>query len=226
VGGSLSLGLPAGIGPGQHALGPTSADDKPSAYLWLGVRDAGPNAPQPATYTSEGGGSLTLTRRDQTAISGEVDITLVSRDDPADMITLTAAFNEIPYEVGPEVALVETTGAVTALDESMPDDPLINFFTPAKAVETADGLVLSLGKFGPKLELRLPAGARGAFTAGPDAPASVSFADVPVRGEGRLERKDGRLSGNVTAHLDAHDQVDGAGSVTLRFAEIPLEHDE
>jgi hypothetical protein len=86
--------------------------------------------------------------------------------------------------------------------------------------------VLSLGKFGPKLELRFPAGARGAFTAGPDAPASVSFAGVPVRGEGRLERQDGRLSGTVTAHLGAHGQVDGAGSVTLRFAEVPLEHDE
>ena len=223
---SLGLGLPKGIGTGQHDLGPTSTDDRPSAYLWMSVRDAGPNAPRPATYTSEGGGNLTLTRRDQTAISGSADITFVSRDDPADTIALTATFNEIPYEAGPEVTLVETTGAVTGLDESMPDDPLINFFTPAKAVETGDGLVLSLGKFGPKLELRFPAGARGAFTAGPDAPASVTFAGMPVRAEGRLERKEGRLSGNVTAKLGAHDQIDGAGSVTLRFAEVPLERGE
>lgn len=220
---TLSLGLPAGIGAGQHEIGPTSADDRPSAYLWMSVRDAGPNAPRPATYTSEGGGSLTLTRRDQTAISGSTEISFVSRDDSADTITLSATFNEIPYETGPEVTLVETTGAVTELDESMPDDPLINFFTPAKAVETGDGLVLSLGKFGPKLELRFPAGASGAFTAGPGAPVAITFAGVPVSGEGRLERDSGRLSGEVTAELGSHDQVDGAGSLSLRFAEIPLE---
>ncbi|NBD29458.1 MAG: hypothetical protein GVY31_05400 [Alphaproteobacteria bacterium] len=223
---SLSLGLPAGIETGQHGIGPTSADDKPSAYLWMSVRDAGPNAPRPATYTSEGGGALTLARRDQTAISGSAEITFVSRDDPADTITLTAWFNEIPYEAGPEVTLVQTTGAVTALDQSMPDDPLINFFTPAKAVETGDGLVLSLGKFGPRLELRFPAGYSGPFTAGPEAPISITFADIPVSAEGRLERDEGHLSGAVTAKLGAHDQVDGAGSVTLRFAEIPLERDE
>ena len=223
---SLSLGLSAGIGAGQHVIGPTSTDDEPSAYLWMSVRDAGPNAPRPAAYTSEDGGSLTLTRRDRTAISGSAEITFVSRDDPADTITLTATFNEIPYEAGPEVTLIETTGAVTALDNAMPDDPLINFFTPAKAVETGDGLVLSLGEFGPKLELTFPGGARGAFTAGPDALASVTFAGVPVRAEGRLDRKEGRLSGTVTAQLDAHDQVDGAGSVTLSFAEIPVEPGE
>ena len=202
---------------------PTDTDDLSSAYLWMSLRDAGPNAPRPATYTSEGGGILTLTRRDQAAITGTVEITFVSRDDSADKITLSAEFNEIPYTRGPEVSMVETTGAVTALDESMPDDPLINFFTPANAVENSDGLVLSLGKFGPKLELAFPAGYSGAFTAGPEAPVSISFAGVPVRAEGRLERKDGRLSGEVTAKLDTHDQVDGAGSVTLRFSNIPVE---
>jgi len=52
---------------------------------------------------------------------------------------------------------------------------------------------------------------------------SISFAGVPVRAEGRLERNDGRLSGDVTAKLDSHDQVDGTGSVTLRFSDIPVE---
>ena len=220
---SLSLGLPQEIGTGTHEIGPTDTDDLSSAYLWMSPRDAGPNAPRPATYTSEGGGMLTLTRRDQTAITGTVEITFVSRDDPADTITLSAEFNEIPYTRGPEVSMVETTGAVTALDESMPDDPLINFFTPANAVETSDGLVLSLGKFGPKLELAFPAGYSGAFTAGPEAAVSISFAGVPVRAEGRLERNDGRLSGDVTAKLGSHDQVDGTGSVTLRFSDIPVE---
>ncbi|WP_372922046.1 WG repeat-containing protein [Roseovarius sp.] len=219
---SLSLKLPEGIDPGQYETGPTSVDDRPSAYLWISVRDAGPNAPRPATYTSEGGGRLTLARRDQTAITGTAEITFVSRDDPADEVTLSADFNEIPYEAGPEVTIVETTGAVTTLDESMPDDPLINFFTPANATKTSDGLVLSLGKFGPKLQLDFPAGYSGDFTAGPKAPVSITFAGVPVSAEGRLDRDNGRLSGDVTAKLDAHDQVEGAGSVTLRFADIPV----
>lgn len=223
---TLSLGLPKGIGTGKHETGPTSADDRPSAYLWISVRDAGPNAPRPATYTSEGGGRLNLVRRDQSAITGTAKITFVSRDDPADEITLSADFNEIPYEAGPEVTLVETTGAVTQLDESMPDDPLINFFTPATAVESGDKLVLSLGKFGPKLELGFPAGYSGAFTAGADAPVSITFAGVPVRAEGHLERSDDRLSGDLTAKLGAHDQVDGVGSVTLRFADLPVEGGE
>jgi hypothetical protein len=217
------MALPKGIGPGRHEIGPTSADDRPSAYLWMSVRDAGPNAPRPATYTSEGGGSLTLERRDRTAISGSVEITFVSRDDPGDEITLSARFNQIPYDVGAEVSLVETTGAVAALDESMPDDPLINFFTPARAVESNDRLVLSLGKFGPKLELDFRAGHVGPFTAGPDAPVSVTFAGVEVAADGRLERSDGRLSGDVTARLGAHDRIDGAGSVTVRFAHVPVE---
>ncbi len=224
---SLSLGLPEGIGTGTHEIGATENDESPSAYLWMSVRDAGPNAPRPATYTSEGGGSLTLTRRDQSAITGSVEITFVSRDDPADEITLSAMFNEVPYTAGPEVTLVETTGAVTELDQSMPDDPLINFFTPAKAVETDDGLVLSLGKFGPKLQLSFPTGYSGAFTAGADAPVSITFADAPVSAEGSLERsEDGRLSGEVTAKLGAQDQVDGEGSVTLRFASVPVERGE
>lgn len=220
---SLSLKLPEGIGAGQYETGPPRVDDLPSAYLWLSVRDAGPNAPRPATYTSEKGGSLTLTRRDQTAITGRAEITFVSRDDPADKIMLSAQFNDIPYNAGPEVTMVETTGAVTELDKSMPDDPLINFFTPANAVETSDTLVLSLGEFGPKLELRLPAGYSGDFTAGPQAPVSITFAGVPVSAEGRLDRDNGRLSGDVTAKLDAHDQVEGAGRVTLRFSGIPVE---
>lgn len=220
---SLSLGLPEGIGPGRHAIGPTSAEDKPSAYLWMSVRDAGPKAPRPATYTSQGGGSLTLERRDQTAITGDVEITFVSRDDPADEVTLSARFNEIPYEAGAEVVLVKTTGAVTALDESMPDDPLINFFTPAKAVRDGKTLTLSLGKFGPKLELVFPAGHDGRFEAGPEAPVSVSFAGVPVSAEGRLSRDAGSLSGELTARLGAHEQVDGAGTVTLRFSNLPVE---
>lgn len=221
---TLSMGLPEGIGTGRHEVGPTSADDDlPSAYLWMSVRDAGPNAPRTATYTSEGGGSLTLERRDQTAISGTVEITFMSRDDPADEIKLSARFNDIPYDVGAEVILVEMTGAVTALQETMPDDPLINFFTPARAVEGSDTLVLSLGKFGPKLELDFPAGHVGAFTAGPDAPVSITFAGVEVSGNGHLERSEGRLSGDLTARLGAHDQVDGAGSVTVRFAKVPLE---
>ncbi|WP_297774550.1 WG repeat-containing protein [uncultured Roseovarius sp.] len=220
---TLSMGLPKGIGVGRHEIGPTSSDDLPSAYLWMSVRDEGPNAPSPATYTSQKGGSLTLERRDQAAISGAVEITFVSRDDPGDEITLSARFNQIPYDVGAEVILVETTGAVTALDKSMPDDPLINFFTPARAVERNDRLVLSLGKFGPKLELDFPTGYVGPFNAGPNAPVSITFADVEVAADGRLERSDGRLAGEVTARLGAHDQVDGAGSVTVRFAEIPVE---
>lgn len=222
---TLSLGLPEGIGTGTHEIGPTSAESRPSAYLWMSVREAGPNAPRPATYTSEGG-TLTLSQRDQTAITGKVEITFASQDDPSHEITLSARFNEIPYEAGPEVSVVETTGAVTALDEAMPDDPLINFFTPAKAVESDERLKLSLGKYGPKLELDFPTGYDGAFTAGPDAEALITFAGVPVNAEGRLERSDGRLSGDVTAELSAHDQVDGAGSVTLRFAGIPVESDE
>ncbi len=224
---SLSLGLPQGIGPGTHEVGPTNKNKFPSAYLWMSVRDAGPNAPRPATYTSKGGGSLTLARRDQDAITGKAEITFVSRDDPSDEVTLAANFHEIPYLAGPEVTLVETTGAVTALDESMPDDPLINFFTPAKAVEGEDRLVLSLGKFGPKLELDFPAGHSGTFTAGAGAPVSITFAGKPVSGKGRLERsEDGGLGGKLTAKLGAHEQVDGAGSVTLRFADIPVENGE
>lgn len=224
---SLSLGLPQGIGPGTHQIGPTGKDELPSAYLWMSVQGAGPNAPRPATYTSQGGGSLTLARRDHDAITGKAEITFVSRDDPSNQVTLTADFDEIPYSAGPEVTLVETTGAVTALDESMPDDPLINFFTPAKAVEGEDRLVLSLGKFGPKLELDFPAGHSGTFTAGADAPVSITFAGMPVSAEGRLERsQDGHLGGALTAKLGAHDQVDGAGSVTLRFADIPVESGE
>jgi hypothetical protein len=224
---SLSLGLPQGVGTGTHQIGPTGEDDLPSAYLWMSVRDAGPNAPRPATYTSAGGGGLTLARRDQGAITGRAEITFVSRDDPADTVTLTADFDEIPYSAGPEVTLVETTGAVTALDASMPDDPLINFFTPAKAVESEDRLVLSLGKFGPKLELDFPAGHSGAFTAGAEAPVSITFAGMPVSAKGRLERSpEGHLRGDLTAKLGAHEQVDGAGSVTLRFADIPLESAE
>ena len=224
---SLSLGLPQGIGPGTHQIGPTGKDELPSAYLWMSVSDAGPNGPRPATYTSKGGGSLTLARRDQDAITGKAEITFVSRDDPSDEMTLAADFDEIPYSAGPEVTLVETTGAVTALDESMPDDPLINFFTPAKAVEGEDRLVLSLGKFGPKLELDFPAGHSGTFTAGADAPVSITFAGMPVSAEGRLERsEDGGLGGELTAELGAHDQVDGSGSVSLRFADIPVESGE
>ena len=221
----LSLGLPEGIETGRKKVGATSAENLPSAYLWMSRRDAGPNTPRPATYTSQSG-TLTLSQRNQTSITGTVEITFASRDEPSDEIILSARFNEIPYEAGPEVSVVETTGAVTALDESMPDDPLINFFTPAKAVESEDRLVLSLGEYGPKLELDLPAGHDGAFTAGPDADVSITFAGMPVTAEGQLERSDGRLSGDVTAELGAHEQVDGAGSVTVRFAEIPVESDE
>ena len=224
---SLSLGLPEEIGPGTHEIGPTDKDKLPSAYLWMSVSDAGPNAPRPATYTSKGGGSLTLARRDQDAITGKAEITFVSRDDPSDEVTLAADFEEIPYSAGPEVTLVETTGTVTALDESMPDDPLINFFTPAKAVEGEDKLVLSLGKFGPKLELDFPAGHSGTFTAGADAPVSITFAGMPVSAKGSLERsEDGGLGGELTAELGAHDQLEGAGSVTLRFAGLPVESGE
>lgn len=222
---SLSIGLPARLGPGDHAVQDPMNDAAVSAYLWMSVQDVGPNAEQPATYTSSGGGMLTLESRGE-AITGTFEATMVSRDASEDTIAVKADFNAIPYTRGPEVTMVETTGAVTALDESMPDDPLINFFTPANAVEENDRLVLSLGKFGPKLELGFPTGYSGAFTAGPEAAVSISFAGVPVRAEGRLERNDGRLSGDVTAKLDAHDQVDGAGSVTLRFAEIPIENGE
>ena len=122
--------------------------------------------------------------------------------------------------------MVKTTGAVTALDESMPDDPLINFFTPAKAVSDDQTLTLSLGKFGPKIELVFPAGHEGSFEAGPEAPVSVSFAGVPVSAEGRLSRDAGSLSGELTARLGAHEQVDGAGTVTLGFSNVPVEPSE
>jgi hypothetical protein len=222
---NLSVGLPAGIEPGRHPVEDTAKDGSVSAYLWMSVQDVGPNAPQPATYTSAGGGILTLKALGD-AITGTFEATMVSRDVPENTADVTAEFNAIPYTRGPEVRLVETSGAVTALDESMPDDPLINFFTPARAVEGEEELVLSLGKFGPKLELGFPKGFSGAFTAGPDAPVSITFAGLPVRAEGRLKRTDGTLSGDLTAELGAHDQVDGAGSVTLQFAEIPMERGE
>ncbi len=219
----LNLMLPAGAGGGQHETGPPGAADRPSACPWMSVRDAGPDAPRPATHVSEGAGSLTLTRRDRTAISGTVEIGLLSRDDPDDRITLSARFDEFPCTSGAVVSVIETTGAVTALDKAMPDDPLIDFFTAAKAVDSTDGLVLSPGRFGPKLELVLPAGHSGDFAAGPAAAVSVSFAAVPVGGGGSLSRDADSLSGEVAAQLGAHQQVDGAGTVTLRFSDVPTE---
>ncbi|MTJ03501.1 MAG: WG repeat-containing protein [Sediminimonas qiaohouensis] len=223
---SLSLELPAGITAGQHPVKTPQDDNAVSAYLWLSVRDAGPNAPRPPSYASAGGGTLTLKRRDQAGLTGQVDMTLVSNENAQDTVDLSARFNAIPYTPGPEVALIETTGAVTALADSMPDDPLINFFTPASAQRDEGTLTLSLGKHGPKLELTLPADHSGAFTAGPDAPASIRFAGVPVTGEGELKHENGHLNGRVTASLAAHDQIDGEGSVMLRFAAVPIKADQ
>lgn len=223
VGLTLSLALPEGLGVGEHPVKSPGEDKAVSAYLWLGVKDAGPNAPRPATYVSTDVGTLTLERRDQGAISGAIEMTLVSRENAQDTVNLMADFNAIPYTRGPEVVLLETTGAVTDLDESMPDDPLINFFTPARAMRTGDALTLSLGKHGPKLEVSVPANHSGVFSAGPEGAASIRFADVPVTGKGQLQSRDGRLSGQFTTNLAAHDQIDGAGSVTLRFAEVPVE---
>ena len=193
-----------------------------TAYLWNWVKDPGTDTPRAPTFRSTGDGELTLSARGE-VLTGTFTATMVSADSPEDTAQITARFNAIPYTRGPEVVVAETTGAVAALEESMPDDPLVNFLSPARATVDGDRLTLMLGKFGPNIELEVPADHSGAFTAGPDAPATLRFAGVPVTGEGRLARADGRLSGEITAAIAGVDQIDGAGGLTVRFAEIPVE---
>ncbi|WP_101069101.1 WG repeat-containing protein [Roseovarius salinarum] len=222
VGLSLAIELPRGAAPGPYPVG--EEGDTVQANLWVGRADgAGPEAPRPPSFTRATGGEFTLEKRDAASASGHGRIELANLEDPDRTVTVEVRFERIPYRMGAEVELIETTGAVTALDEAMPDDPLINFFTPASAREGDGTVTLALGEFGPKLELTLPADHSGAFTAGPDAAGTVTFAGQPVVAQGTLERADGRLSGRVTARLGSHSQVEGAGSVTLRFAHVPLD---
>jgi hypothetical protein len=219
---SVNLTIPPDAGPGEYEIGRPSSDSPASAYLWMALFDREMDSVLPPDLLSNTG-TLTLERRDATAITGEAELTLVTLDNPDPTVSLTASFEEIPYIRGAEVELLETTGAVTLLDASMPDDPLINFLTPAKAVETDEGLTVSLGQFGPSLKLVFPPDYSGEFTAGPEAPVSISFANGPVSGSGTLKRDDDWLSGKLTARLGSHAQIDGAGSLTLRFSDLPIQ---
>lgn len=219
---SLSINIPAGAGVGTHPVGEPREDGVVSAYLWNSVKNPGFDTPRAPTFRSTGDGELTLSSRGE-VLTGTFTATMVSADSPEDTAQITARFNAIPYTRGPEVVVVETTGAVAALEQSMPDDPLVGFLSPARATVDGDRLTLMLGKFGPNIELEVPADHGGAFAAGPDAPATLRFAGVSVSGEGRLAREDGLLSGEITAAIAGVDQIDGAGGLTVRFAEIPVE---
>ena len=195
-------------------------DGAVTAIQWNSINDPVFDGPRAPTFRSTGNGELTLSARGE-VLTGTFTATMVSSESPEDTAQITARFNAIPYTYGSEVEVLETTGAVAALEESMPDDPLVNFLSPARATVDGDRLTLMLGKFGPNIELEVPADHSGTFTAGPDAPATLRFAGFPVTGEGRLAQKDGRLSGEITAAIAGVDQIDGAGGLTVRFAEIP-----
>ena len=217
----LSIALPPGLGPGDHPVKGPMNDAAISAYLRMRVQDVGLNAEQPGTYSSSGGGQLKLEKRGE-VITGSFEATMVSIEAPENTIALQANFNAIPYKRGPEVTIIDATGALLALEDSMPDVSLIDFFTPANALENNKRLVLSFGAFEPKLELDFPVGYRGAFTAESSVPISVSFGGMPVHAKGHLDRKDGHLSGSVTAKLEVQDQQGAESSVTLSFSDIPI----
>ncbi|WP_412504899.1 WG repeat-containing protein [Roseovarius sp. SYSU LYC5161] len=219
---TLSINLPAGTGVGTHPVAEFPEDGSVTALQWNSLIQPGPDSPRVPSFYSTGDGELTLSARGE-VLSGTFTATMVSSDEPEDTAQITAHFNAIPYTRGPEVVVVEATGAVAALQEEMPDDPLVNFLSPVSATVEGERLTLSLGEFGPNIELELPADHAGPLAAGPDTPATLRFAGFPVTGEGRVVRDDGRLSGEITAAIAGVDQIDGAGRMTVRFAEIPVE---
>ena len=222
---TLSLNIPAGTGVGTHPVAAFPEDGSVTALQWSSLERPGPDSPRIPSFYSTGDGELTLSERGD-VLTGTFSATMASADDPADTARITARFNAIPYTRGPEVVVVETTGAVAAMQEEMPDDPLVSFLFPVSATVEGERLTLSLGEFGPNIELDVPADHAGPFTAGPDAPATVRFAGFPVSGEGHIDRDGGHLSGAITAAIAGVDQIDGAGSVSVRFAEIPVERGE
>lgn len=222
----LDVILPEGLSTGTHEVGAETDDTAVSAHLRM-IRgdDAEVGATQPDRYSSQSG-TLTLSRLDREAASGDLELELASKDAPEQTISLSVNFHEIPYQFGPEFAMTEVTGSLARFDEETPDDPLENFFQPLEVTEAEDRLGILFGTFGPNLELSFPAGHSGRFTAGPDEAVSATLAGVPAEAEGTLSRVDGKLAGEVTAEIHAHPELDGRASVSVRFAHIPIEQPE
>jgi hypothetical protein len=221
---SLSLDLPEGLDPGTHEVGDFYGDDSSvTAIMWVSRRaPASLDEERPGSYTSQSG-TLILEKFDRESATGRMELDLVSRDEPEGTISVSAGFREIPYRFAPEIKMTELTGALAAMQEEMPDDPLVNFFQPIEVTEADGQLSVTFGPRGPNLELVFPAGHSGAFTAGPDQPVSASLSDVPVSAEGTLSRADGDLAGDIAVEIQGHPRFGGNSSMTLRFAHVPIE---
>ncbi len=219
---SLSLNLPQGLSAGTHQVGAFNDDTAVNGLLWLSLRERrDPNSARPDTYSSQGG-SLVLEKFDQQSATGRVDLELAPRNAPERVITASVRFREIPYTFAPEIEVTELTGALAALQEEMPDDPLVNFFTPIEVNEAEGQLSVTFGPRGPNLELVFPAGHSGPFTAGPDDLISASLSEVSVVAEGTVTRTDGDLAGDIAVEIRDHPRFDGKASMALRFAHVPL----
>ncbi|SEK26538.1 WG containing repeat-containing protein [Halomonas daqiaonensis] len=219
---NLSLNLPEGLSAGTHEVGAFDDDTAVNGLLWLSLQQSrASDSERPATYRSQGG-TLTLSKFDQASATGHMEVTLAPRDAPERTINLSARFREIPYTFAPEIEITQLSGALAELQEEMPDDPLVNFFTPIEVTEADGRLYVVFGTRGPNLELVFPAGHYGPFTAGPDEPVSASLSEMPVSAEGTLSRADGVIAGDVAVEIRNHPRFDGGAGMSLRFAHVPL----
>ena len=224
---SLSLKLPAGLSPGTHAFGAFTDDDSVSANLWMSRPDVGPRAERPPSFASAPGGELVLERRDTEAATGRFTVTLTALGDEAadQTVTVSGRFQALPYTFAPEVAVSEVTGALKELADEM-DDPFAALLYPASAERDGDRLHVTLGKWGPKVDLIFPTDQPdGAFTAGPDAAVSVRVGETPATATGTLETGNGTVAGTFTirlAELPSGDDAQ-ATSMTGSFAHVPIE---
>ncbi|MDR9440209.1 MAG: WG repeat-containing protein [Halomonas sp.] len=219
---SLSLNLPEGLSAGTHEVGAFGDDTAVNGLLWLSLKQSrASDSKRPPTYRSRGG-TLTLSKFDQTSATGRLEVKLAPSDAPERMISLSARFREIPYTFAPEIEITQLTGALAEMQEEMPDDPLVNFFTPIEVTEEDGRLSMVFGTRGPNLELVFPAGHSGPFTAGPDEPVSASLSEMPVSAEGTLSRIDDVLAGDIDVQILDHPRFDGGAGMSLRFAHVPL----
>jgi hypothetical protein len=227
VGASLSITLPAGLSPGTYAFGEITDDDSVSANLWMSRPDAGPQAERPPSFASTPGGELVLERRDTEAATGRFSITLAALEEGIDQtVTVSGRFQALPYTFAPEVTVSEVTGALKDLADEM-DDPFAALLFPARAETEGDRLHVTLGKWGPKVDLIFPADQPdGAFTAGPGKPVSVRVGDTPATATGTLDTGNGTVAGTFAirlAQLPGSDEAPPTPtSMTGAFAHVPI----
>jgi len=228
VGASLSITLPAGLSPGTHAFGEITDDDSVHAILWMSRPDVAHDAAQPPSFHSVSGGELILERRDTEAATGRFSVTLAaSGEDAADQtVTVSGRFRALPYTFAPEVTVSEVTGALKELADEM-DDPFASLLYPAGAETEGDRLHVTLGKWGPKVDLVFPADQPdGAFTAGPDAAVSVRVGNTPATATGTFETGNGTVAGTFEirlAQLPGSDEAPPTPtSMTGSFAHVPI----